>query len=172
MANAHTTEVKFDRSTKDFCVTVDGDVIGFAASPAEGRQIAANFISDLQAHEDRFVAQAEPVTVEAVAAPVAAGLVNITRENVAQVVARAKEVAAEHTRWQTAISRAESELCKNNWLFTGSVLKIHSRTRKITYVISGNSCTCEAHTRHATPAPCWHIAAWRILIRAAAQPAV
>jgi predicted extracellular nuclease len=159
---AHTKEIR-KVGKRDFEVRIDGDVLCYTSTMIEAIEAANAHITALVELEARAVAEDSAAPV---AAPAAPSLANVTRENVAAVVARAKAAAAEHTRWVTAITRAADELNKNQWLFTGSTLKIHSRTRRRTYTVSGNDCTCEAAQAGQ---PCYHVAAWRILTRAAAQ---
>lgn len=158
---AHTKEIR-KVGKRDFEVRIDDAVLCYTSTMIEAIEAANAHITALVELEARTVAEDSAAAV--VSTPAAPALANITRENVAAVVARAKATAAEHTRWVTAITRAADELNKNQWLFTGSTLKIHSRTRRRTYTVSGNDCTCEAAQNGQ---PCYHVAAWRILVRAA-----
>lgn len=152
----------------DFEITVDGQVIGYAASMIEAIERADAHILALVEFEARTV-DAEPVTVETVTAPVApVGLAGITRENVAAVVEKAKAAVADQTRWLNTLRRAQEVLEQGRWIFDGHTLRIHSRTRGKVYTVSGNNCRCEAG---ANGQPCHHVSAWRILKLAAAQPA-
>lgn len=164
-------QVKFNRADRDYAWYIDGELMGFAPSYQLAQQAADDYVYATLTRSNTSAADLTPEDAAAVAAVVntaapAPSLTNITRENVAAVVARAKQAAAEHTRWVNAITRAADELEKNQWLFTGSTLKIHSRTRRRTYTVSGAQCSCEASTAGQ---PCYHVAAWRILTRAA-QP--
>ncbi len=157
-------QVKFNRTDRDYAWYIDGELMGFAPSYQLAQQAADDYVYAALTRSTSAAALAPEAPAAVVAQAPAPSLANITRENVAAVVARAKQAAAEHTRWVTAITRAADELQKNQWLFTGSTLKIHSRTRRRTYTVSGAHCSCEASTAGQ---PCYHVAAWRILTRCA-----
>lgn len=169
----HTKEISFDRTTKDFAVKVDGELIGFAATPAAGRSMADQYVDGLLAMEARFIAEeaaalaapvAEPASVGAPTSPIV--LANITRQSVAAVLVEARRKVADNRRWATALAKAATELEASAWYFTGAgVLVIASRTTPgKKYHVTDQGCECLAAQKGT---PCWHKAAARLLTRAA-----
>ena len=91
-------------------------------------------------------------------------LATIDRAKVGAVVASARAKVASDTRWLNAINRAYAELELNQWLFTGRVLVVASRTSAKRYHVTATTCECQAAAKGR---PCWHRAAHRLLSRAA-----
>jgi altronate dehydratase len=60
----HTTEIKYDRKSKDYAVIVDMNVIGFARNYSEGEMLANTYIGELEA----LAASAAPTVTEAIKA--------------------------------------------------------------------------------------------------------
>lgn len=171
MANQHTSNVQFCRETRDYEVTVDGAVVGYADSPALGRQLAANFVADLQAWEDRVAAEeAAAAPVVALATPAAeqaaaSKIAHVTRQTVAAAAEQAAQ-AVEDPRWRRAIKKAVDQLSSNVWAFYGEALQVtSSRSHLRHYMVTANYCPCEAFQKAGRP--CWHRAGLRILQRAA-----
>lgn len=154
---------------RDYAAILDSEEISYHTTAIEAENAARQAAYDLIKFESRFIAETcevEEVAAPAatVAAPVASNpLQAITRESVHAVVVKAKAQVADQTRWLNALNRAEDALLSNQWVFTGTTLKIHSKSRKLTYTITGNDCTCESASNGK---PCYHVAAWRILVRA------
>ncbi len=88
---------------------------------------------------------------------------SISRQTVAAAIRQAKVEAAEHQQWITAINKASINLEICNWAFDGEVLRISSATGNSRYTVNPEGCECPAGTHGK---PCWHRAAWRLLVKA------
>lgn len=149
--------IKYNRDTKDFEVTVNGEVIGYTATFLAGEAMADKFV-----HAALIAA---PPAEEATSGPVVINPANITRQTVAAVLVEARAKVADNRRWATALAKAATELEATPWYFTGAILVIGSRTTPgKKYRVDGQHCECAAHAKNN---PCWHRAAARLLIRAA-----
>jgi hypothetical protein len=57
----HTTEIKYDRQSRDYAVLIDREVIGYARNYSEGETLANEYITEQAAQEARAV----PPTIDA-----------------------------------------------------------------------------------------------------------
>ncbi len=87
----------------------------------------------------------------------------VSRQTVAAAIRQAKVEAAEHQQWITAINKASINLEVCSWCFDGEVLRISSATGHSRYTVTPEGCECPAGTHGK---PCWHRAAWRLLVKA------
>jgi len=89
-------------------------------------------------------------------------MLNLNLAILAQVVADARQSAADHPRWVTAITRAVVELESNPWIEAQDdhTLLIGSPSGNV--YIGNGSCQCIAFQRGI---PCWHRAAARLYHR-------
>ena len=95
----------------------------------------------------------------------------VSRQTVAAAVRQARVEAAEHKAWINAINRAALNLEACPWAFDGETLRIASAsTRGTRYTVTPDGCECKAAEAGR---PCWHRAAWRLLVKAVemVQPA-
>lgn len=88
----------------------------------------------------------------------------VNRIVVAQALAQARAECADHTVWLNAINRAALNLEACPWQFDGEALVIKSATSNNRYTVTKAGCECKAFLDCR---PCWHRAAWRLLIKAA-----
>jgi hypothetical protein len=89
---------------------------------------------------------------------------HVSRQTVAAAIRQARIEAAEHKAWINAINRAALNLEACPWAFDGEVLRIASATtRGARYSVSPEGCECKAAQDGR---PCWHRAAWRLLVKA------
>lgn len=162
-----TSSIRYDRETRDFCVTVNGECIGYRASQLAGEQLAREYIADQIEWAARCAEEAAEVAALAqpAPAPVAAPrFAPITTAAIATAVAQAREAAAEEARWVRAINRAYEELLAGRWLWDGEHLVIASRTRPgRKHRATVAACTCEAFAKGNA---CYHRASVRLLQRA------
>ena len=96
---------------------------------------------------------------------------SISRQTVAAAIRQARIEAAEHKAWINAINRAALNLEACPWAFDGEILRIASAsTNGARYTVSDEGCECKAAQEGR---PCWHRAAWRLLVKAVelVQPA-
>ena len=94
--------------------------------------------------------------------PSIAQLVN--RRNVVAALMQARIECAIDRRWLNAVNRAALNLEACPWQFDGETLRIQSATGDQRYTVSKDGCECKAFEAGW---PCWHRAAWRLLLKAA-----
>jgi len=87
---------------------------------------------------------------------------------IGQLVGQLRQLYAGKKVQLNAINKAFSELAVPGWSWDGSSLTIRSRSNpSILYHVNGDTCQCTAFAKGAT---CWHRAAYKILLQAAAAP--
>lgn len=144
----------------DYDAHLNGQYVG--SFPSE---LAAQTALDLLAYRLIAAGEIAPDTTPTAPTPnTQPALANIDRAKVASVVASARAKLADDRRWLNAINRAYQELETNQWLFTGRVLVVASRTSTKRYHVTASACQCQAAAKGQ---PCWHRAAHRLLSRAA-----
>ena len=88
----------------------------------------------------------------------------VNRQTVAAALKQARIEAQEHRDWINAINRAALNLEACSWAFDGELLVIQSATDSRTrYHVDERGCECRAGQQGR---PCWHRAAWRLLVKA------
>src|SRR5687767_1839841 len=94
----------------------------------------------------------------------------VSRQTVVAALKQARIDAAEHKAWINAINRAALNLEACPWAFDGEVLRIASANGNGRNSVSAEGCECKAAQDGR---PCWHRAAWRLLVKAVqmVQPA-
>lgn len=144
----------------DYDASLNGQYIGSFASELE-----AQTALDLLAYRLIAAGEIAPDSPQPTAPTQPTNpLATIDRAKVGAVVASARAKVASDTRWLNAINRAYAELELNQWLFTGRVLVVASRTSTKRYHVTATTCECQAAAKGR---PCWHRAAHRLLSRAA-----
>jgi hypothetical protein len=159
----HTSSIKYDRTTRDFSVTIDGALIGFAPSVLAGEAMARDFIASQIAHDTQCQAAEVAPTVAPTTTP-------ITTAAIAAALSTARAKVADNARWMTALNKASLEIISTPWVWYGHTLKIKSRTAStVWYTVTATSCGCQAFAKGNA---CWHRAAFKLLSNAqAATPA-
>lgn len=89
---------------------------------------------------------------------------SISRSAVAAALRLARTACANDDRWLAALNRAALNLEACAWAWDGEILVIHSATADKRYTVDTSGCGCQAS---AHGHPCWHRAAYRLLVRAA-----
>lgn len=154
----HTRSIRYDRTTKDFAVSVDGELIGFAPSAIAGEEMANRHIDGLIAHEAQCQAAEQ-------AAPVATAYV--TSEAITATLEQARATLAADRRWLAALNKAAEKLTSTRWQFDGRRLLVASATTAgQRYMVERGMCECTAAHNGRV---CWHVAAYGLLTRAARQ---
>lgn len=153
-------------------VASDVNAVTLASEPAAAEDVnAVTLASDVNAVTVSNENNVNAVTLPQSMITIERNLKNIDRATVAAIVASARERLNDDRRWLNALNKAYQELELNQWLYTGRVLKIKSRSSaKTTYTVTPNQCTCQAFAKGQ---PCWHRAAAKLLQRASvtSQPA-
>ncbi len=90
-------------------------------------------------------------------------LEQVSRKTVGEAIKQARIEAAEHQQWITAINKAALNLEAAPWAFDGEVLRIASASSSARYTVTPEGCECRAGQNGK---PCWHRAAWRLLVKA------
>ncbi len=91
----------------------------------------------------------------------------VNRGNTGKALAMARRECGGDKAWLNALNRAALNLEACRWEFDGETLEIHSATQDMTYIVTNLGCDsrCKAFEKGI---PCWHRAARRLLLKAAA----
>jgi hypothetical protein len=167
-------QVKFNREDRDYAWYIDGELMGFCSTYQLAQQAADDYVYASLTRSNTSAADLtteEAAAVAAVVEPAAVNVANISRQTVAAVLVEARRKVADNRRWATALAKASTELEASAWyLTTSGALVINSRsTAGKRYRVTAQGCECPA-AQKGNPC-CWHKAARKLLINAAAVAA-